>query len=402
MENRITIIFIFLLVAFFGYSVQGQTATNNYTNAATQLINNDQRVTFGGYGQIDYNQPFGNNSIQNGRLDVHRLVLLFGYRFSDKLSFVSEIELEHVKEVYVEQAFMQYSFNNYFQVRAGLMLVPMGIINEYHEPTTYHGVERPLIDTYIVPTTWREIGFGLTGTVPEISFRYQAYLMNGFVSYNGSGQLSGQNGLRKGRQKGAESIIHTPSLAFRAEYYGVLGLNMGLSAYLGKTQSSLYKNINRDETTTIARADSSVVAITMLGFDARYQLKALEFRGQVYYAWINNTLEYNVFTADNGINNDLGSAMYGYYAELAYNVFYGAKFTKTSLIPFVRYSSYNTQESVEPGIVKNESYQNEVITAGIDWKIVSGLVLKADMQMIKPASADSYTNTFNAGIAIWF
>lgn len=402
MKHKISVALLLLTCTLILNNAWAQTSHDTPSNAASNLLASDQRITFGGYGQIDYNQPFGNNSIQNGKLDVHRLVLLFGYRFTDKLSFVSEIELEHVKEVYVEQAFMQYSFNNYFQVRAGLMLVPMGIINEYHEPTTYHGVERPLIDTYIVPTTWREIGLGLTGTIPEISMRYQAYVMNGFSSYNGSAQLSGRNGLRKGRQKGAESIMRKPSLAFRTEYYGLLGLNLGFSAYAGQTQTSLYKKVDLDNQATITTADSSVVSVKMLGLDIRYQLKALEFRGQAYYSWLKNTLEYNNFTSSDGTLNDVGSSMYGYYAEIAYNIFHGAKFTKTALIPFVRYSQYSTQASVAEGLVKHEGYQYDVITAGIDWKIVSGLVIKADIQLIKPNTSSEYTQSFNAGLALWF
>ena len=88
--------------------------------------NNASKLTIGGYAQIDYNEPDGPTP---GNLDVHRLVLLFGYKFSDKVSFLTEIELEHVKEVYVEQAFVNYSFSTAFNLRGGLMLVPMGYVN---------------------------------------------------------------------------------------------------------------------------------------------------------------------------------------------------------------------------------------------------------------------------------
>ena len=82
------------------------------------------------------------------------------------------------------------------------MLVPMGIVNEYHEPTTFNGVERPSLDNKIVPTTWREMGIGVSGRINSASIRYQAYLMNGFLSYGESHKLRGSDGLRKGRQKG--------------------------------------------------------------------------------------------------------------------------------------------------------------------------------------------------------
>jgi hypothetical protein len=387
--------------------VQGSTSAfsqneANSVNAASKLLNSEKNLTIGGYGQIDYNQPMGDNKIQNGTLDVHRLVLLFGYRFNDRLNFVSEIEIEHVNEVYVEQAFLNYSLNTYLQFRGGLMLVPMGIINEYHEPTTFNGVERPLIDKYIAPTTWREIGFGITGTIPEVSMRYQAYLMNGFSSYNGSAQLSGKNGMRSGRQKGAKSYIRTPVFAGRVEYFGVLGLNLGLSAYVGETQSSLYKEVDKDDDLAINTADSSIVNMSMIGVDARYQVKGFQFRGQLYYTKLNNTMQYNYITSVDNKPNDLGNSMYGYYLEGGYNIFQTSGKIKSDLIPFIRYSAYDTQNTVVDGFEKNNSYATEVITTGIAWKPISEVAVKADLQFNKSKSDDNYSKVFNAGIAIWF
>ena len=204
---------------------------NSSTNIANGMLISDRKLNIGGYAQIDYNQTFGNNTHYNGKLDAHRLVLLFGYRFTNKLSFVTEIEVEHVKEVYVEQAFLNYALNTYINFRGGLLLIPMGIINEYHEPPTFNGVERPLIDAFIVPTTWREIGLGITGTIPEISMRYQAYLVNGFKSYqDGNVYISGKSGLRSGRQKGAESFITFPNFTARVSTMEYLDLTW---AFLG-------------------------------------------------------------------------------------------------------------------------------------------------------------------------
>ena len=91
------------------------------------------------------------------------------------------------------------------------MLVPMGYVNEYHEPPVFFGTERPGLDKYVVPTTWRELGVGATGNLQDLSLKYQAYIFNGFISYkDGEGTLRGIDGLRNGRQKGAESVIHNP------------------------------------------------------------------------------------------------------------------------------------------------------------------------------------------------
>ena len=108
------------------------------------------------------------------------MVLLFGYRFNERVQFITEIEFEHVKEVYVEQAFINYNLTDGLNLRAGLMLIPMGIINEFHEPTTFNGVERPSLDNAIVPTTWREIGIAASGRWDALALRYQAYIFNGF------------------------------------------------------------------------------------------------------------------------------------------------------------------------------------------------------------------------------
>ena len=336
-------------------------------------------------------------------MDVHRLVLLFGYRFTNKLSFVTEIEIEHVSEVYVEQAFFNYAFNTYFNLRGGLLLIPMGIINEYHEPPTFNGVERPMIDTYIAPSTWREIGIGATGYIPEISLRYQAYLVNGFKSYAGGvGYLDGSSGLRKGRQKGAESMFFFPAFAGRVEYYGVLGLNIGLSAYAGKTQSSLYNGMDRSDNLARASADSTVVGVSMIGADARYSRKGFGARAQVYYTRITNSRQYNYFTSADGHPNDLGSSMYGYYMELSYNVFQPFRKIKSELIPFVRFSQYDTQATVDTELDKDMSYRTTMITTGIGYWFISQLALKTDIQFVKRGNEDGFHNIFNAGIAVMF
>ena len=102
-------------------------------NSNQRILNNlsaiPQGVTIGGYGEILYNKP----QDLNAEIDVQRLVMLFGYKFDERVQFVTEIEFEHVKEVYVEQAFINYNLTQGLNIRAGLMLVPMGIINEFHD-----------------------------------------------------------------------------------------------------------------------------------------------------------------------------------------------------------------------------------------------------------------------------
>lgn len=379
------------------FSQLAQTDTVNQSlNAAGKLLGSGQGISLGGYAQIDYNQPFGNDTRANGMLDVHRLVLLFGYQFTEKTSFISELELEHVEEVYVEQAFLQHRFTPWLNLRAGLMLIPMGRTNEYHEPPVFNGVERPILDNNLSPTTWRELGIGFSGQLAGISSKYQVYLVNGFLSYNEEGLIGGKSAFRSGRQKGIESAISSPNLALRYDFYGIQGLQLGLSGYFGKTQSTLYNGIDKSDEALKARADSSVVGIAMAGLDAVYQYKGLSLKGQLYLANCSNTEQYNAFAG-----KDMGSVLAGYYAEAGYNVLshFG---TEYKLVPFVRYTQYNLHYKVESPLEANKAYTLNEVIGGLGWWLHPGAVLKADVAFTKRASDDKYTKVFNAGVGIWF
>jgi hypothetical protein len=365
---------------------QDTTATKNKQRNASQNILNgtsSKGITVGGYAEVDYNQPEG----ANGELDVHRLVMLLGYKFSDKVQFVTEIEYEHVKEVYIEQAFLNYSLNDNVNLRGGLMLVPMGIVNEYHEPTTFNGVERPKVDKSIVPTTWREIGVGVTGRFNDVNLGYQAYLFNGFASVNGDKVLGGSNGLRNGRQKGAESTINTPNLSAKIDYYGISGLRLGLSGYFGRTQAA-------DDIQDIDGAD---VGVSMFGFDARYIKKRFSARGQYIHTLITDADAYNTL-----YDTNLGSELKGWYAEVAYNLLPLRKEQKIDA--FVRYEMYDTHAATsDASIDRNLSYNRNEWTAGLSYHVAPGAVVKADYQLFDNAIEGNKTKgQLNIGFGVWF
>ena len=365
---------------------------NNQVNTAQRILNgniNTKGVTVGGYGELTYNRKEHNNA----ELDVQRLVLLFGYKFDDRTQFITEIEFEHVKEVFVEQAFLQYSVSDTVNIRAGLMLVPMGIINEYHEPTTFNGVERPSIDGSIVPTTWREIGIGISGRYNEASLRYQAYLFNGFSSStsdgNGNitgGKIGGSSGLRGGRQKGAKSTMNNVNFSGKLDYYGLPGLRLGLSGYFGRTQSPA-------DVEDIAGAD---IGISMIGLDARYAYQRFTARGQFIHGSLIDTEDYNTATS-----SSLGSSLQGYYLEAAYNLLSQNK--KQQLISFVRFEDFDTHASVAGNLTKNNSFDRQEWTLGLSYKIAPGAIVKGDYQIKNNAAiGSSSVNQINFGIGVWF
>ncbi len=402
MKNIFFIVF-FLTTVFALKAQESEILENKHQNIADKLLSTDGKLVIGGYGEVHYNQPLSSTVKNNGILDVHRVVMLLGYNFNTRTQFISELEFEHVNEIVVEQAFLQHKLNNYINLRAGLMLIPMGIVNEYHEPTTFNGVERPILDTKLSPTTWREVGIGFSGNIMPASIKYQLYVVNGFNGYkSGVGTLNGKNGFRSGRQKGAESYISSPNFTGKVEYYAIRGLNLGLSGYFGKTQSTLYNGVSKSNANAIAKADSSVTNISMVGIDARYNLGGLQMRGQLYYAGIDNTEQYNKFTAKNSVNNDLGSTMMGYYVEAGYNVLKFAPQAKTELIPFVRFENYDTHYATAGSLLKNKTYDNNVITTGLTYKLAKGVVVKADLQFAKSKSDTEYSKSFNAGFGVMF
>ena len=374
--KHIFISFIFFVLMSFSLFAQ---------NTAENILGSDKGLVFGGYAQIDgnFNLDDSNKMNANGKLDIHRLVTFLGYKFNDRITFVSEIEYEHVVELYVEQAFLDYKIRDNMSLQAGLMLIPMGIQNLYHEPPTFNGVERTNVDKYIVPTTWREIGVGLNGRLDEQAINYQLMIVNGPLGYeNGTAKFTGKNGIRSGRQKGAEAIVSDFDIAARVSYFGMLGWNIGASFYRGNSETSDFE------------ADSTQVGITMMGVDARYNNGPFQARGQYTLANLENTAEYNAKTS-----SDVGSKLLGYYIEAGYNVLDGK--SDNELIAFARYENYNTHEETD-GIDAELSFDRTDKTFGLTYKLDKGAAFKADYQLRTHAATSDETKHFNLGIAVWF
>ncbi|HXW08520.1 MAG TPA: hypothetical protein VD833_25040, partial [Vicinamibacterales bacterium] len=218
-----------------------------------------------GYMDFHYNKP----EFEDGRLDFHRFVLLFTHTFSDRIRFVSELELEHALvegleeagELELEQAYLDFLLTRGFNVRAGMLLMPIGIINERHEPPVFYGVERPFVDTVIVPTTWFEVGAGVHGEVGR-GWRYRAFV----TSPLNAAEFSADEGIRGGRQKGAETNIGRAAFTGRIEYVGFPGLTAGVGFWSGRSGFEFRPRFD--------------VPVHLVEADARYSRDRLELRAQ--------------------------------------------------------------------------------------------------------------------------
>ncbi len=191
-------------------------------------------TTLGGYGEMHYNNL--NNKKPGGsdkkEMDFHRFVMFLGHEFSNKIRFWSELEVEHSVvadtangsnggEVAIEQAFMEFDLNSNMSARAGILLVPVGILNETHEPTTFYGVERNNVEKYIIPTTWSEGGVSLTGHFSD-NFSYDLAVHSGL-------QITSSNNyaVRGGRQEVSNAPANNLAATARINWIGIPGLVIG-------------------------------------------------------------------------------------------------------------------------------------------------------------------------------
>lgn len=206
-------------------------ATGDFVESLVVADNRPSKTSIGGYGELHYNQFEADNG-DSEEIDFHRFVLFFGHEFTDKIRFFSEFELEHSLsgdgkpgEVELEQAYVEYALRDNLFAKTGLFLLPVGIMNETHEPPTFYGVERNNVENIIVPTTWWEGGAGLRGNLGN-GISWDAAVHSGLKMPTTGGSAFR---VRSGRQKVAEADASDPAATFRLKYTGVPGLELATS-----------------------------------------------------------------------------------------------------------------------------------------------------------------------------
>lgn len=206
-------------------------ATGDYVESLAVAQPGTGRVSIGGYGELHYNQV-DSDSGDSDEIDFHRFVLFFGHEFNDRIRFFSELELEHSLsgdgapgEVELEQAYVDFALTDKLTARTGLFLLPLGILNETHEPTTFYGVERNDVENIILPSTWWEAGAALTGRFDNgLSWDIAVHSGLAMPTIGGSAFR-----VRSGRQKVAEAIASDPAVTARLNYTGIPGLALSAS-----------------------------------------------------------------------------------------------------------------------------------------------------------------------------
>lgn len=374
--------------------VEADSSLLGFGPAASKVYKVRQGVSIGGYGEVLY-ENFGGTreddapSGQTDRLDALRAVVYVGYKFSDRILFNSELEFEHGStsqsgSVSIEFAYLDYRISPSFGIRAGLLLPPMGFINEIHEPPTFLGTERPETERQLIPSTWREAGIGVFGGSGPVNYR--AYLVNGFDAAG-----FGAGGLRGGRQNGSEAAAENFGAVGRVDYVGVLGLTVGTAAYLGNSGQGAVLPSN---------AAVDVGARTFIwDAHAEYKARGFDLRGLLAIATVDDAAEVNELNGLTGTAS-VGERLIGWYLQGGYDVLRGTG-AGQQLVPYLRYEQLNTQDRVPDGFAANPATDRSVLTLGAMWKPLANVSLKADYQVVG-TEAESGVNQLNVNLGYLF
>jgi len=334
--------------------------------AASKVYAVKQGVSIGGYGEFLY-QNFdgsledGTPSGETDSADLVRLVLYTGYKFNERILFNSEIEYEHATtgegdeekgEVSVEFAYLDFLFAERMGVRTGLVLVPVGFMNELHEPPIFLGTRRPMVEQQILPTTWRELGAGVFGETGPLSWR--AYVTTSLDSTGFEGET-----IREGRSGGSQAAAEDIALTGRVDWTPLGGLLVGASLFAGNT----------------GQGRGFDGGLTLWDAHAECRWRGLQARALYAQTAIDDAAAIN---DQNGLvgTESVGEDQYGWYGEVGYDVLAGR--SSQSLIPFVRYERWSTQDQVPQGFAADPANDQTLTTVGLSWKVIPNVVVKAD------------------------
>ena len=373
--------------------------------AASKVYQVDKGLSIGGYGEAFYQDVVSDQgkmnpdgTLQNpSNADLQRIVMYLGYKFTDNILFNSEIEFEHgstgegdeVKgEVSVEFASLDFMIDPLVNVRTGLMLMPMGMINRIHEPLFFFGNHRPEVERIIIPSTWREMGVGAFGSItPELS--YTAYVVNGL---NAEGFSSA--GIREGRGGGSQALAENFGYVAGMDYTpeALPGVTAGGSAYVGNSGQN--QAFNGQKANVFTQLYESHV---------QWKYRGLEFRALGSWGFINDadTLSAANLAANNG-QGVVGSQNYGWYSEVGYDVLpWLFKDTQQYLAPFFRYEKLNTMAGTPANYPNDPTLNQHIVQFGLQYKPISQVVIKADYRNFSAASGD-LPDDFNLGFGFIF
>jgi hypothetical protein len=373
--------------------MKSQTVASAPTHAAPAAVatttDSSHSPTLFGYGELTYTKP--SDSSSDAVADVSRFVIGLGYQFDEKTHLNTELEIEHAVssaddpgEVEVEQAYIDHEIHDGVYAKAGLFLIPTGLLNENHEPTRYYGVFRNFVETSIIPTTWREGGIAVQGNTGN-GLRWDAGLTTGFdlTKWDFSSESEApESPLGSIHQELALARAKDVSIFAALNYTGINNLKLGASIFTGGASQGQLNTSSH---------------VTLWETHARWtpgnaDLSALYARGS-----ISNTAAVNTTMVGNPTL--IPESFFGWYVQAAYRLWQKDHY---SFNPFLRYERFNTASSyatIPAGLTPPTMPDQKSLTGGFNFNIADGVVLKADYVSLKDSNI---SNRFDLGLGYQF
>lgn len=419
--------------------VAGLATASAQTVAADSVMQhvNGKRLSVGGYGEVAMSRNFYSDHVSRysladehkndpspGRFDIPHAVIYLGYDFGKGWTMGTEIEFEHGGvgmayekedeeggeweqevekggEVELEQFWIQKSFGRWANIKAGHIVVPVGLNNAYHEPLNFFTVYRPEGENTVLPSTWHQTGVSFWGRTK--GWRYELQFLAGLNSDN----FTNTGWINKGPGTPTEGEIATKyGTALRIDNYCIKGLRIGLSGYYGHAIGNSYPN-NKDG------AESKYKGVVAIGaIDFTYNNHNWIVRGQADYGYLSDAKQLKYFTNRlNGLSPFHHSAFvsknaFAYGIEAGYNIFSQIEKLRQDnqkLYLFGRYEHYNPYASK----TKNTSYDYtnvQRMAVGINYYPVKQIVVKAEYSHRFLKSQYNNEPAINIGVAYegWF
>ncbi|MFN6943587.1 MAG: hypothetical protein ACK4ND_01465 [Cytophagaceae bacterium] len=367
-------------------------------NAASKIFSADQRYAISGFGEINYVNYLGPKSRDGGDVELYytnlyRSGTYFGYKLTDKLIFMSELQMELLHdgtdEVHFEynlEAILDLLLHNRFNIRIGNYPVPMGYVNINEEPIAFYTVNRPEVERVIIPTQWLETGLLFYGNLGK-GLEYNAGVTKGLDASD----FTEGSWIRQGRYHWYKP---SPGHAFNGKllFTGIKNFETAISGYSGET-----RRLPMGE-----QGQQLQSRVSLLSAYLTYDYKNFSFFGLGARGWLTGTDQIYNFN-----ENVLGAETFGYYAELRCDVLpYFAK-TDWKLPLFVRYERLNTHHSISPELADIARAQQdlEIITVGGNLRPKKNITLKANYQFRNNRYTDSFlpeSNRFEMGLGFIF
>ena len=365
----LSITFLFIAGALFAQKTNPVTSEDSLNNGLSKSA-----TTIGGYGNAFYQR---NNNLGTSKLDLERFVLFTGHKFNDKISVFSELEVEDAKvtggesggEVSIEQAYLKFNLNANQYIVAGLFLPRIGILNENHLPNTFNGNERNYVETFILPSTWRELGVGLYGNLNNLPLNYSVGLVNGVSS----GMFDHGTGIRDGRFEGRNASGNNLAVTASLQYYQG-DFKAQVAGYYGGTVG-----VSKRKADSLGLSSGIFGTPVAIGEgDIQYARGGFSMRALGAIVSIPDADKINSAYANNTPKME-----YGAYLELAYDLLYNQrKAHEQQFIVFVRDEKFNINASIPSnGITDGTLDQNHVV-AGFTYLPIRNVAIKADVRII--------------------